>query len=63
PHKGSDVADLIRKVPEGSSGEAIIAGLVNAMGAFINFVSGSSSTAPQNSLGSLESLNSEGAAR
>ncbi len=41
PHKGSDVADLIRKVPEGSSGEAIIAGLVNAMGAFINFVSGS----------------------
>lgn len=32
PHKGSDVADLIRKVPEGSSGEAIIAGLVNAMG-------------------------------
>ena len=50
PHKGSDVADLIRKVPEGSSGEAIIAGLVNAMGAFINFVSGSSSTAPQNSL-------------
>ena len=39
------MADLIRKVPEGSSGEAIIAGLVNAMGAFINFVSGSSSTA------------------
>ncbi len=63
PHKGSDVADLIRKIPEGSSGEAIIAGLVNAMGSFINFVAGSSSTAPQDSLGSLESLNSEGAAR
>ena len=63
PHKGSDVADLIRKIPEGSSGEAVIAGLVNAMGSFINFVSGSSSTAPQDSLGSLESLNSEGAAR
>nr|WP_226930426.1 triacylglycerol lipase [Stutzerimonas chloritidismutans] len=63
PHKGSDVADLIRKIPEGSSGEAIIAGLVNAMGSFINFVSGSSSTTPQDSLGSLESLNSEGAAR
>ncbi|WP_374365835.1 triacylglycerol lipase [Stutzerimonas sp.] len=63
PHKGSDVADLIRKIPEGSSGEAIIAGLVNAMGSFINFASGSSSTAPQDSLGSLESLNSEGAAR
>jgi len=63
PHKGSEVADLIRKIPEGSSGEAIIAGLVNSMGSFINFVSGSSSTAPQDSLGSLESLNSEGAAR
>ncbi|MCQ2046131.1 triacylglycerol lipase [Pseudomonas kunmingensis] len=63
PHKGSDVADLIRQIPEGSSGEAIIAGLVNAMGSFINLVSGSSSTAPQDSLGSLESLNSEGAAR
>jgi len=60
PHKGSDVADLIRNIPEGSAGEAIVAGLVNAMGALINFLSGSSSSAPQNSLGSLESLNSEG---
>lgn len=63
PHKGSDVADLIRKIPEGSGGEAIIAGIVNGMGALINFLSDSSSSAPQNSLGSLESLNSEGAAR
>ena len=63
PHKGSDVADLIRKIPEGSGGEAIIAGLVNGMGALIHFLSGSPSTEPQNSLGTLESLNSEGAAR
>ena len=63
PHKGSDVADLIRKIPEGSGGEAILAGLTNGMGALIHFLSGSPSTEPQNSLGSLESLNSEGAAR
>lgn len=63
PHKGSDVADLIRKIPENSSAEKIVAGVVNAMGAAINFLSGSRSTHPQNSLGSLESLNSEGAAR
>ncbi|WP_120997780.1 triacylglycerol lipase [Stutzerimonas urumqiensis] len=63
PHKGSDVADLIRRIPEGSAEEAIVAGLVNAMGSLINFLSGSRSSTPQNSLGSLESLNSEGAAR
>ncbi len=63
PHKGSDVADLIRQIPEGSGGEAILAGLTNGMGALIHFLSGSPSTEPQNSLGSLESLNSEGAAR
>ncbi len=63
PHKGSDVADLLRKIPEGSGGEAILAGLTNGMGALIHFLSGSPSTEPQNSLGSLESLNSEGAAR
>ncbi len=63
PHKGSDVADLIRKIPEGSSGEAIIAELVNGMGALIHFLSDSPSTSPQNFLGALESLNSEGAGR
>jgi len=63
PHKGSDVADLIRKIPEGSGGEAIVAGLVNTMGSLIHFLSGSPSTHPQNSLGTLESLHSEGAAR
>ena len=63
PHKGSDTADFIRQVPPGSAGEALLAGIVNGLGAMINFLSGSSSTTPQNALGSLESLNSEGAAR
>ncbi|MEH6491663.1 triacylglycerol lipase [Halopseudomonas sp.] len=62
PHKGSATADFLRQIPEGSAGETVLAGLVNAMGAFINLVSGSSSMTPQNALGSLESLNSAGAA-
>jgi len=63
PHKGSDTADFIRQVPPGSAAETLLAGIVNGLGAMINFLSGSSSTTPQNALGSLESLNSEGAAR
>lgn len=62
PHKGSDAADFIRKVPQGSAGEAVVAGIVNGLGTLIHFLSGSPSTLPQNSLGSLESLNSAGAA-
>ncbi|SDU31174.1 triacylglycerol lipase [Halopseudomonas salegens] len=63
PHKGSATADFIRNVPEGSAGEAMLAGIVNGLGGLINFLSGSSSTTPQNALGTLESLNSAGAAR
>ena len=62
PHKGSAVADLIRQIPEGSSGEAILAGLVNAIGSVIHFLSSSTSQTPQDALGALVSLNSEGAA-
>lgn len=62
PHKGSETADFLRQIPPGSTGEALLAGLVNAMGGLIHFLSGSPSTSPQNSLGSLESLNSAGAA-
>lgn len=62
PHKGSATADFIRQVPPGSAGEVLLAGIVNGLGALINFLSGSSSTSPQNALGSLESLNSAGAA-
>lgn len=63
PHKGSETADLIRKIPQDSKAEAIVSSLVNAIGSAIHFLSGSTSQSPQNSLGSLESLNSEGAAR
>lgn len=63
PHKGSALGDFIRQVPEGSAGEALLAGLVNAAGKMINFLSRSPIDSPMNSLGSLESLNSEGAAR
>ena len=62
PHKGSDTADFLRQIPPGSAGEALLAGIVNGLGTLINFLSGSPSDAPQNSLGSLESLNSQGAA-
>ncbi|MCY1272506.1 Triacylglycerol lipase [compost metagenome] len=62
PHKGSATADFLRQIPPGSAGEAVVAGIVNGLGALINFLSGSSSTTPQNALGALESLNSAGAA-
>lgn len=63
PHKGSAAADFIRNVPPGSAGETLLAGIVNGLGRLINLLSGSSSTSPQNALGSLESLNSVGAAK
>lgn len=63
PHKGSAAADFIRNVPPGSAGETLLAGIVNGLGGLINLLSGSSSTTPQNALGSLESLNSVGAAK
>ncbi len=62
PHKGSATADFIRQVPPGSAGETLLAGIVNGLGGLINFLSGSASTSPQNALGALESLNSQGAA-
>ncbi|WP_071872658.1 triacylglycerol lipase [Atopomonas hussainii] len=61
PHKGSAAADFIRQVPAGSAAETLLAGIVNGLGALINFLSGGS-TSTQNALGSLESLNSAGAA-
>ncbi|WP_137885542.1 triacylglycerol lipase [Pseudomonas sp. 2FE] len=62
PHKGSAAADFIRQVPPGSAGETLLNGIVNGLGGLINFFSASSSTTPQNALGTLESLNSAGAA-
>ncbi|NLB99888.1 MAG: triacylglycerol lipase [Pseudomonas formosensis] len=63
PHKGSALADFLRRIPEGSTGEKVLSELVNAAGRMINFLSRSPISSPMNSLGSLESLNSEGAAR
>lgn len=66
PHKGSAAADFLKGISEGPVGPVatpILVGITNALGSLINFLSGSSSTTPQNALGSLESLNSEGAAR
>src|SRR5699024_2798072 len=63
PHKGSALADFLRQIPEGSAGESIVAGLTNAAGKMSNSLSGSPIDTPMNSLGSLESLYSEGAAR
>lgn len=66
PHKGSAAADFLNGVSESPAGPVatpLLVGIVNGLGTLINFLSGSSSTTPQNALGSLESLNSEGAAR
>ncbi|TVQ29201.1 MAG: triacylglycerol lipase [Wenzhouxiangella sp.] len=61
PHTGSAVADAIAAgAPPGSWTESLLAGLVDAMGAFIDFLSGS--IHPQDSLGALASLNSAGSA-
>lgn len=65
PHKGSDTADFLKSISESAVGPVatpLLAGLLNALGSVINFLSGSSSMTPQNALGTLESLNSQGAA-
>ncbi|MGB0514520.1 MAG: lipase family alpha/beta hydrolase [Wenzhouxiangellaceae bacterium] len=62
PHTGSAVADAIRYgAPPGSATEALLAGFIDALGAFIDFLSGD--IRPQDSLGALESLNSTGSAQ
>jgi triacylglycerol lipase len=61
PHTGSKVADGLRTVaPPGSILETTLAGFVNALSIFIEFLSGDGD--PQNALGALASLNSAGAA-
>lgn len=61
PHTGSKVADGLRSAaPPGSTLEAILAGFVNALSVFIEFLSGDDD--PQYALGALASLNSAGAA-
>lgn len=61
PHTGSAVADALTAVaPPGSWLERTLAGFVNALSVFIEFLSGDAD--PQNALGALASLNSAGAA-
>jgi triacylglycerol lipase len=61
PHTGSKTADLIRTVaPPGSVQESITAGFVNALAAFVGFLS--SSARPQDALAALGSLTTAGAA-
>ncbi len=63
PHTGSDVGDLVQDISDSS--EVVTAGvsaIVNALGSFINLLSSNPTSDGQNSLGTLESLNSEGAA-
>ena len=61
PHRGSDVADGIATVaPPGSVQASLVAGLVNALSVFIEFLSGDDD--PQDALGALISLSSSGAA-
>jgi triacylglycerol lipase len=61
PHTGSAVADAIRNgAPPGSYMESLLAGMVNALSTFIDVLAGD--LHPQDALGALESLNSEGAA-
>jgi triacylglycerol lipase len=61
PHRGSKVADGLATVaPPGSTQAALVAGLVNALSAFIEFLSGDDD--PQDALGALVSLSSAGAA-
>lgn len=61
PHTGSAVADGIRAAVEPGSGlEALVAGLVDGLSVMIEFLSGDDD--PQNALGALASLTTEGSA-
>jgi len=61
PHTGSKVADALdTTLPAGSPLRPLVAGFVNALSTFIEFLSGSHD--PQNALGALASLSSRGAA-
>lgn len=60
PHTGSKVADGLGTIaPPGSTLESLLAGFVNALSVFIEFLSGDDD--PQDAIGALKSLNSAGA--
>jgi triacylglycerol lipase len=60
PHQGSPVADVVKQVTAVTGTTPLVASMVNALGAAISFVSGTA--LPQQSLGTLQSLNTAGAA-
>ena len=61
PHTGSKVADgLNTTAPPGSPLRTVVAGFVNALSVFLEWLSGDND--PQNALGALASLSSSGAA-
>lgn len=62
PHTGSKVADALdTTLPAGSPLRPLVAGFVNSLSGFIEFLSGSRD--PQDALGALASLSSRGAAQ
>jgi len=58
-NKGSPVADLLREIPEDSVLEGVAFAAVEALGGIIDFLSGGGH--PQDALGALSSLTTEGA--
>jgi triacylglycerol lipase len=61
PHQGAELADFVRNVlEEGSFGESVLAGVTGGIGTLLALLSGTSN--PQDPLGALESINSDGAA-
>lgn len=60
PHHGAELADFVRDaVEEGSLGETVLAGVVGGLGSLLALLSGTSN--PQDPIGALESLTTDGA--
>ena len=61
PHTGSKVADVLKSVTSWTGTTGVAAAIANGLAATIAFLSGSPNL-PQDALGSLQSLNTQGAA-
>ncbi len=61
PHAGSKVADVLKAVSSFTGTTGLVASIANGLAATIAFLSGSPNL-PQDALGSLQSLNTQGAA-
>ncbi|MFN3581719.1 MAG: esterase/lipase family protein [Pseudomonas sp.] len=62
PHRGSKTADAISQVSPDSRSGTMLIDIMNGIGSLINFFSGSQTSDPQNALGTLSALTTEGAA-